>query len=80
MQMLGFPDGSVGKESACNSGDPGLIPGSERYPGERNGNRLQCSCLTNPMVRGAWQALWRHKESDMTEHRVIFDYTKLLKI
>ena len=37
-------------------GDLGSIPGSERFPGERNGNPLQCSCLENPMDRGAWKA------------------------
>ncbi|KAI4548619.1 hypothetical protein MG293_000949 [Ovis ammon polii] len=42
---LGFPDGSDGKASACNAGDPGSIPGSGRSPGEGNGNRLQYSCL-----------------------------------
>ena len=50
----GFPGGSDGKESACNAGKPGLIPGSERSPGEGNGNPLQCSCLENSMYRGAW--------------------------
>ena len=44
-----------GKESACQAGDTGLIPGSGRFPGERNGNPLQYSCLGNPMDRGAWQ-------------------------
>ena len=53
---LGFPGGSDSKESACNVGDPGLIPGSRRFPGEGNGNPLQYSCLKNPMERGAWQA------------------------
>ena len=48
-----FPGGSVSKESACNAGDLGLIPGSG-IPGEGNGNLLQYSCLTNPMDRGAW--------------------------
>ena len=51
-----FPYSSVGKESACNAGDPGSIPGSERSPGEGNGNPLQYSCLENPTDRGAWQA------------------------
>ena len=50
---LGFPGGSDGKESACNVGDPGLIPGSGRFPGEGNSNPLQYSCLENPMDRGA---------------------------
>ena len=45
-----------GKASACNAGDPGLIPGLGRSPGEGNGNPLQYSCLENPMDRGAWQA------------------------
>ena len=51
----GFPSGSDGEESACNSGDPGSIPGSGRSPGEGNGNPLQYSCLENSMDRGAWQ-------------------------
>ena len=38
------------------TGDTGLIPGSERSPGEGNDNELQSSCLGNPMDRGAWQA------------------------
>ena len=49
-----FPDGSDGKASAYNEGDPGLIPGLGRSPGEGNGNPLQYSCLENPMDRGAW--------------------------
>ena len=51
--------GSVGKESACNSGvtgDMGSTPESRRSPGKGNGNLLQYSCLENPMDRGAWQA------------------------
>ena len=54
--MMGFPHSSVSKESACNAGNPGLIPGSGRSPGEGNGNLLQYLCLENPMDRGAWQA------------------------
>ena len=50
---LGFPSGSDGKASACNEGDPGLIPRSGRSPREGNGNPLQYSCLENPMDRGA---------------------------
>ena len=53
---LDFPGVSDGKESACNAGDPGLIPGSERFPAEGHGNPLQYSCLENPMDRGAWWA------------------------
>ena len=51
-----FPGGPDGKVSVYNAGDLGLIPGSERSPGEGNGNLLQYSCLENPMDRGAWQA------------------------
>ena len=57
--MLGFPDGSAGKESARNAGDTGdagSVPGSGRSPGEGNGNPLQYSCLENPMHWGAWRA------------------------
>ena len=50
------PTSSVGKESACNAGDLGSIPGLGRSPGEGNSNPLQYSCLENPMDRGAWQA------------------------
>ena len=53
---VGFPCSSVGKESACSTGDPGSIPGLGRFPGEGNGNPLQYSCLENPIDRGAWQA------------------------
>ena len=53
--ILGFPGGSEGKVSAYNAGDPGSIPGSERSPGEGNGNPLQYSCLENPTDRGAWR-------------------------
>ena len=48
---MGVPGGSDGKESTCNAGDLGLIPGSGRSPGEENGNPLQDSCLGNPMGR-----------------------------
>ena len=51
-----FPDGSEGKEFACNAGDLGSIPGLGRSPGEGNGNPLHYSCLENPMDGGAWRA------------------------
>ena len=47
------------KNLRANAGDPGLIPGSERSPGEGNGNPLQYSCLENPIDRGAWWATVR---------------------
>ena len=55
-QVLGFPGGSEGKESACSAGEPGSIPRSGRSPGEGIGYPLQYSCLENSMDRGAWQA------------------------
>ena len=64
----GFPDGSDGKESACNAGDRGSIPGSGRSPGEGNGNALQYSCLGNSMNRGAWwNTVCGIAETDATE-------------
>ena len=54
---MGFPGGSDGKESACNAGDSGLIPGLGSSPGEGNGSALQYSCLENSVDRGAWQAI-----------------------
>ena len=53
---MDFPGGSDGKESACNAGDLGLIPGLGRPPGKGNGNPLQYSGLENSMRRGVWQA------------------------
>ena len=56
LPVRGFPGGSAGKESTCNAGDLGLIPGLVRCPGERKGYPLQYSGLENPMdciVHGA---------------------------
>ena len=50
---MDFPSGSDGKESACNGGDLGSLPGSRRSPGEENGYPLQYHCLENSMDRGA---------------------------
>ena len=58
---------SVGKDSACNAGDPGLIPALGRFPGEGNGNPLHYSCLENPRDRGA---CW---VPSMVSHRVRHD-------
>ena len=52
----GLPWWLSGKESTCNAGDAGLIPGSGISPGGGHGNPLQFSCLENPMDRGAWRA------------------------
>jgi len=48
---------SQGKDSACNIGYPGLIPGLGISPRERNGNPLQYFCMGNPMGRGGWWAI-----------------------
>ena len=53
---MGLPQWPIGKESTCNAGNMGSIPGSGKSPGEGNGNPLQCSYLENPMDRGACQA------------------------
>ena len=65
---LGFPGGSDDKESACNTGDLGLIPGWRKCPGEGNGKPLQYSCLENPLDKGVWWA---------TVHRVTKSQTRL---
>ena len=65
---LDFPGGSDGKESACNVGDMGSIPGLGRSPGKGSGNPLQYSCLENSMDRGAWLA---------TVHGVTKSWTRL---
>ena len=64
----GLPGVSESKESACNAGDLGLIPGFGKSPGEGNGNTLQYSCLENFMDREAWWA---------TVHRVTKSRTRL---
>ena len=53
------PAGSVVKNPSANAGGTGLIPGSERSPGEGNSNPLRHSCLGNPTDRGAWRATVR---------------------
>ena len=64
-----FPGGSDGKESACNAGDLGLIPGLRRSPGEGHGNPPQYSCLESPNGQRslAGYSPWGHKELDTTE-------------
>ena len=66
-QFIGLPWWLSGKESASQE-DVGSILGSERAPGEGNGNPLQYCCLGNPMDRGTWQA---------TVHGVIKSMTQL---
>ena len=59
MTTWGFPGGSVVKNQPANAGDvrdASSTPGSGRAPGAGHGNPRQCSCLENPMDRGAWRA------------------------
>ena len=55
--IISFPGSSDGKESAQNVGEPGLIPGSGRYPGVGNGNPFQYACLENSVDSGSWQVV-----------------------
>ena len=79
MQELGemaqaSPGGSDGKESACDAGALGSIPGWGRSPGEGNGNLFQYSCLENPMDRGVWRATVHGvamSQLDMTEQLIL---------
>ena len=78
LPLGGFSAGSNGKESACNAGDTGLIPGLERSPGEGNGYPLPYFCLENSMDRGAWWATVHRtdKQSDMTEQLTLCHISK----
>ena len=69
MGFRGFPGGSDGKESACDEGDPGLIPGLGRSPGGGHGNPLQYSCLENPHGQRSLvgYSTWGRKELSATE-------------
>ena len=77
--ILRFTGGSDGKESACNAGDLGLIPGLGRSPGGRHRNPLQYSCLENPHGQRslAGYSPWGGKELDMTEQLSFVYYFQL---
>ena len=64
-----FPGGSDGKESACNTGDLGSVPGLGRSPGGGHGHPLQYSCLENPHGQRSLMGYspWGHKELDVSE-------------
>ena len=66
---VGFPGGSDGKESASIAADPSSIPESGRSLAEGNGYPFQCSCLENPMDRGAWWAIVHGVRASQTELR-----------
>ena len=76
-----FPGGSNRKESACNEGDLGSIPGSGRSPGEGNGNPLQYSCLENRVDKGARQAIVHgHEELDTTQQLTLCCFGSMTEI
>ena len=75
LYVVGFPGGSEGKESACNAGDLGLIPGLGRALREGNGYPLQYSYLETPMDRGAWWAVVHGVTKSRTR---LSDFTYLL--
>ena len=56
---MGFSGDSAVKNLPASVGDPGLILGLGRSPGEGSGNLLQYSCLGSPTVRGTWQGCRR---------------------
>ena len=67
-ETVGFPHSSVGKDSACNAGDSGMIPGLGRSPGEGNGNLLQYSCLEKSpgqrsLARGLHSMGWQELDT-----------------
>ena len=69
MNTMGLPCSSDGKESACNAGDLGSIPGLGRSPRGGHGNPLQYSCLENHHGQMSLEghSPWGHKESDINE-------------
>ena len=82
--LLLFSGGGINdKESACNAGDLGLIPGSGRSTGEENANPLQYSCLKNPMDRGAWWATVHgvtkvgHNWATNTHYKILHIYSHI---
>ena len=68
---MGFPGSSAGKDSTCNSRDPGLIPGLGKFPRPGHDNPLQYSCLED--LHGQRSLVgyspWRLKELDLTKHK-----------
>ena len=70
----GFPGGSDSKESACNAGDLGSIPGWERPPGGGHGNPFQYFCLENPMDRRAWWAAVHRATKTQSQLKLLSPY------
>ena len=84
--IYSFPCGSADKESSCNAGDQGSIPGLGRSPGEGNGNSFQYSCLGNPIDRRAyWATVYGVTESqaqlnDLHKHTYLQKYLWLFSL
>ena len=78
----GFPGGSDGKESACNAGDPGSIPGSGRSPGEENGNPTPVFFPGKSHGQRSLEGYspWGCKESDMTEQTTLKYYLVMMRV
>ena len=84
---MGFPGGSVVKNSPANAGDTGdvgFIPGPGRSPGEGNGNPLQYSCQENPIDTGAWQTIvhevaksWTQLNNSICMHALTLRFSTL---
>ena len=74
-----LPQWLGGKESACNLGHLGSIPGSGRSPGGGLGNPLQYSCLENPMDRGAWQVIVHRVEKSQAQLKLLSMHARFLE-
>ena len=81
MDLGGFPSSSDGKESVCNTGDPGLIPDSGRSPGEGNGNALPVflPAESHGQRSPAGYSPW-HRKSDMMEQLTVSNFSGFLKL
>ena len=69
------------KNLPANAGearDSGSVPGSGKYPTEKNGNAVQYSCLENPMDRGAWWAKVHGVKKSRTRLSTVVSYFKIL--
>ena len=77
---LGFSDGPVGEESACNVEDTSSVPGSERSPAGGHDDPLQDSCLENPMDRGAWHTVAHRVAKSRTQLKQLSAHTHITRL
>ena len=80
IHLWGFHRSSDGRESACNAGDSGLIPGRGRSPGEGNSNPLQYSCLENFKNKGVWRATVPGFATSLTQLSSLHLFTSLTEV